>query len=85
MTEYDIQIKISSDAGNALTSSMPNWKSITEKVTSSPKFNKDGTFNIAHTTTKHRLEAARMYLSILKAGYQVDPIRNYSCFLSSLF
>jgi hypothetical protein len=84
MTEYDIQLQISSDAGDALSPSMPNWKSISEKVTSSPTFGKDDVFNIAHTTTKHRLEAARMYLSILRAGYTVEAIPSINFLIRSM-
>lgn len=84
MTEYDIDILLSSDAGNALTSSMPNWTDVREKVTKSPRFGKDDIINIAHATTKHRLEAARMYLSILKGGYQVKPISSVNFMIRSM-
>jgi hypothetical protein len=84
MTEYDIEIQISADAGDALTSSMPNWKNVREKITKSPKFSTDNILNIAHTTTKDRLEAAKMYLSILKAGYKAQPILSVSFIIRSM-
>lgn len=84
MTEYDIEIRLSADTGDALTSSMPHWKNVREKITRSPEFSTDNILNIAHETTKHRLEAARMYLSILKAGYQVKPILSVSFMIRSM-
>lgn len=81
---YNIEIHLSADAGDALTASMPNWKTVRDKAIISPRFGKDDIINIAHATTKHRLEAARMYLSILKAGYQAKPIHSVSFMIRSM-
>lgn len=72
--KYDISIELSADVGDALTKKMTNWKKMTYKIEMSSKFSNDDLLGIAHQTTKHKLEAARMYLSILKAGYTVTPI-----------
>jgi hypothetical protein len=74
--EYDIEIKLSSDVGQALTSRMPNWRQMKVKLAKSSKFSEDRHLDIAHITTKHRLEVARVCLSILKAGYKVQPIES---------
>jgi hypothetical protein len=55
--EYDLIIELSSDVGDALTPSMPNWKKIKERAAKSPSFSNDDVFGIGHQTTKHRLEA----------------------------
>jgi hypothetical protein len=63
---------------------MPNWKNVRERITKSPKFSTDNILNIAHETTKHRLEATKMYLSILKAAYQVEPILSVNFMIRSM-
>lgn len=72
--EYDIEIQLSSDVSQALTSRMPVWQHMKERLAKSSKFSGDHLLDIAHITTKHRLEVVRVCLSILNAGYKVRPV-----------
>lgn len=72
--EYDITIELSADVGHALTQLMSDWKKMTGKIENSSKFSNDHVLGLAHQTTKYKLEHARMYLSILKACYNVKRI-----------
>jgi hypothetical protein len=72
--EYDIEIHLSSDVGQALASKMLFWKNMKRKLVKSTKFSGDHTLAGAHLTTKHRLEVARVFLSILNAGYEVESV-----------
>jgi len=74
--EYNIEIELSSDVGQALTPKMPFWKNMKRKLAKSTKFSADHTLASAHLTTKHRLEVARVFLSILNAGYEVESVES---------
>lgn len=52
--------------GNVLAGSMNNWQRIENKIAMS-KFSSNHIIRTAHMTTKHKLEAARLHLSILNS------------------
>lgn len=55
-----------------------------EKLVKSSKFSGDHLLDIAHLTTKHRLEVARVSLSILKAGYEVQSIESVAFLIRTM-
>jgi hypothetical protein len=48
---------------------MPNWEKVGKKIDSTDIFSSNHVLNTAHRSTKHKLEAANLHLSILYQAY----------------
>jgi hypothetical protein len=52
---------------------MPNWEKVGKKIDSTDIFSSNHVLNTAHRSTKHKLEAANLHLSILNQAYGLSP------------
>lgn len=70
-----INIELPDDIGNRLTSLLPKWKEMDERIGKS-HLQKDLILNIAHQTTKHKLESAMFHLDVMVHAYTVKYSSN---------
>ncbi|MPZ06792.1 MAG: hypothetical protein GEU26_10345 [Nitrososphaeraceae archaeon] len=61
------------DIDNVLTSSMPKWKEIDDKIKNNANFANNKILLLAHSTVKYKLELAFFHVVVLNKAYNLGP------------
>jgi hypothetical protein len=68
-----IEIQLDNNLDSLLKTSIPYWEKVGKKIANNKIYSNNDILNTAHVTTKFKLEAAHLHLSILNQAYEISP------------